>query len=74
MELFEYIWKSKTSANKLARALDCNANTLGNIKTKKSSPGLLMALKLQKISEGQITLTDLLSDEDKEKWEKWIAR
>ena len=74
MELFEYIWKAKTTATEIAKEMDCSPNSLGNIKTRKSSPGLLMALKLQKISEGQITLTDLLSDEDKEKWEKWIAR
>lgn len=73
MELFEYIWKSKLSANKLARQLDCNANTLGNIKCGRSSAGLLMALKLEKLSEGQITLADLLSPEDKEKYEKWLA-
>jgi len=73
MELYQFIWKRKITSKTLADELECSPNAIGNLKNRKSSPSLLTALKMEKYSEGQLVLTDLLSNDDAEKYKKWLA-
>ena len=73
MELAEFLWKRKKTAKELASAADCSPNSIGKIKRRTSTPGLLMALKLLEISSWAIELEDLLSERDKKDYENWYC-
>jgi len=73
MNLDEYIWRSKLSATDIAKKIDCSPNTLGKIKRRESTAGLVIAMKLADISEGQIAMSDLLSEQDAKAYENWIS-
>ena len=73
MNLDEYMWRNKLSASRVARDIDCSTNTLGKIRRRESSTGLLLAIKLIKISDGQITIEELLSEKGEKQFKEWIG-
>ena len=74
MDLDEFIWREKTSNKELAEIALCAPTTILNMKKRRKSPGLLLALKIAKIGDGKIQLEDLLSEEDLKKYEEWLKR
>lgn len=72
MELFEFMYKRKLAGYKIAKRIGVTANTIVALKTRKTSCPLMTALKLNRLSNGQITLEEMLSREKQIEFEKWI--
>ena len=73
MDLDEYIWRYKTTGVEIARKAGCSTNTIVAMKGRKHSPGLLLALKIDEITDGKVSLDSLLSKGDYEKLNKWLG-
>jgi DNA-binding XRE family transcriptional regulator len=71
MDLDEYLWKYKLKMNKLAKDVEVSQPSISSIKSKRTSPSLLTALKLYHISKGKINLEHLLTKEQSALYEKW---
>lgn len=72
MDLDEYLWRNRITVRDFSIKVGCTENTLLKIKHRRGSPGLLIALKIVKCSDGQIALEELLSKADVEKYQKWL--
>lgn len=70
MDLDEYLWKTRTTQLQFAQKLGVYPHTINRICQKKTSPKLLMAIRIVEATEGQVTYKDLLRKEDAEKLEK----
>jgi len=72
MELFYWMHKHKVSGRKLAKALGVHGATLSNIVQNKTSPSLLMAMKIAFYTKGQVKFETLLKAQDKKKLDKFV--
>lgn len=72
MELFYWMHKNKVSGRKLAKVLGIHGATLSNFVQNKTSPSLLMAMKISFYTKGQVKWETLLKTADKKKLDKFI--
>lgn len=73
MDLDEYIWMKRLKSIDIARKADFSPNALCKMRKKKGSPSLLAAIKLCILSEGEITMEELLSERDAELFKIWSS-
>ena len=73
MDIDIYVWQKRTTLTALAKKLGVSMTCMSGLKRKVTSPHLLMAAKLLRLSDGQITLEELLTDSDIKKLNKWCA-
>lgn len=74
MDLDEYCWKKKKRLVDLAKKIGTTPATLSNIKTKKTMPSLLVAIKLNEITHGEVDFHSLLTIKGKEELNKWRSQ
>ena len=72
MDLDEYLWRNKRTLKELCSKVDCTPCTMNKIKHRRSSPKLVLALKLVEETGGQVSLKELLGREDEKRWKIWI--
>lgn len=73
MDIRQFLFEERRTSRWLSVSIDCTENAILKYKNGTGSPSLLNALKLLKITDGKVTLEELLSDKDKEEYEKWLA-
>lgn len=73
MELDEWLWRNKCTQRKMAKAIGVHTQTLFNMIKKNRTPTLFTALAIQKFTNGQVTLEELLSVEDTENLKKILS-
>lgn len=73
MQLDEWLFRNKCTRRKMARGLGLHQQTIFNILSKKRTPSLFSALAIQKFTGGQVTLEELLNDEDTENLKKVLS-
>lgn len=74
MELFEYLYRSKMKKKDLADILGITKGSVSGLNQRKHSCNLLTAAKIIHMSEGLITLEDLMTYEDLENYQKWLCK
>ena len=62
MHLKKYLHEQKIRYREFAEKLGINEQTVKNIVAGTTRPGLLLALKIEKLTEGQITPSQLVED------------
>lgn len=72
MDIDEYLWRSRRTVRSLAIQVDTTDNSILKYKHKRGTPRLLMAMKIVKASEGQITLEELLTEEERKDLENFL--
>ena len=60
MKLKEYLEKTGISIARFARACDINENTMNTYVHEKAEPSLKNALKIEEMSHGAISLSELI--------------
>jgi DNA-binding XRE family transcriptional regulator len=73
MELDEWLWRNKCTRRKIARAIGIHHQTIFNILAKKRTPCLFTAIAIQKFTGNQVTLEELLNEEDTAKLKKILS-
>lgn len=71
MELKKWIEESELTQRRIARTMDVAESSLYQLRYRKYSPGLLMALMLRDISRQAVTMEELLSVDDAVTYKKW---
>lgn len=67
MELDEWLWKNRIKRIRMARDLGLHTNTIFTAARRIRTPSLFTALAIEKYTDGQVQLTELLSHKDQEK-------
>jgi len=70
MELYQYIFKNNITQKNLAKDLGVSPLTVHFIVRRKSSPSLKVALALEKLTKGKVSLEELLSESDLKDYSK----
>ena len=74
MELFEYLYRSKMKKKDLADIIGITKGSMSGLNQRKHSCSLLTAAKLIHISEGLMTLEDLMTEDDFQNYQKWLCK
>lgn len=74
MELWEYKMRSKCTYQELADKVGCSSNHLNQIAVKRFRPGKTLAKMIEKMTNGQVTVEELLSGYPQAKTERDAAR
>lgn len=74
MELWEYKMRSRCTYRELADKIGCSSNHLNQIAVKRFRPGKTLAKMIEKITDGQVTVEELLSGYTQAKSERELAR
>lgn len=64
MNLREYLFKNKMTASEMARKLGINANYFRLIKNKRMRPGYELALKMELLTGGEVTISELRGNDE----------
>jgi len=64
MELYQFLFKTKTRQKDLAEGTGISAANINAIMNKKHSPSLKNAVKIVEFSKGTVTYKELLSETD----------
>lgn len=72
MDIDTFLWQKRMTMREFAIMVGVTEVSIQKYKQRKNSPNLLIALKIVKASEGEITLHELLKKEDVEAYEKWV--
>lgn len=72
MELDEWLWRNKMTCSKLAEYIDVTGPTIQCLRHKKNSPSMLIALKIYTFTGGEVSLMDMFTERDKNKFEIWL--
>ena len=71
MKFAEFLHLTQQKYFHLCHKLECSQGALYAIKSGKTTPNALLALKILEISNGQVSLIDLLSEKDRKKFDDW---
>jgi len=71
MDVDIYVWQKRTTLKKMSEKIGVSMTCMSGLKRKVTSPHLLVAIKLIKESEGEISMEELLTDADKKKLKLW---
>ena len=71
MYLKQFLEEEKISQARLARYLNLSYPHVYRIANRKSSPGLLILLRILEFTGDKVTIEDLLSKSDANKLKKW---
>lgn len=74
MDLDKYLYQNGRKSIRLSEEVECTKHTISNVRTKKFTPNLLTALKIVILSGGQISMEELLKQQDKEIFDNWIEK
>lgn len=66
MDLDEYLWKTRAHKKKFSMKIQTEPTNLYLLTKKIHSPNLCLALRIHHVSNGEITLEELLSVKDRE--------
>lgn len=72
MDIDEYLWRNRRTVRDFAIKLGITENSVLKYKHKRGAPKLLIALKIVKESNGQITIEELLPPKELEELKKWV--
>lgn len=74
MELFSWMKRNRITGKQMAKDLKVSEPTISNVSSKKTSPSLLLALKIKFYTRGEIIFEHLLDDDDAKAWEKYLQK
>lgn len=74
MNIKEFMEKFNFTEYKLKDLLDCSRASIYSYKIRDQSPALMRALQLQYLSNQELSINDMLSVKDKEKFERWKTK
>lgn len=72
MNVDEYLWRNKETLKAFANAIDVTCASATRYKQQKSTPNLLIALKIMHVCKNEVPIMELLSLEDQEKYKKFL--
>ena len=72
MDLKEYLWRNQRTLSSLAEEVGVSENSLIHYKLRRRTPNLLLALKIVKATDSQVTLYELLSKKDADEFQKLV--
>ena len=70
MLLQDWLYKKKITKRRLARDIGIHEQSAFRIITRKHTPTLFTSLAIEKYTSGEVTLVDILSEKDAEKYVK----
>ena len=71
MNLGDFIFMTGITQRTLAKLLNCSHITVALIKAGKQSPNLLKTAKLLYLSDNKLTMEELMTESDQEKFQEW---
>ncbi len=74
MDLDEYMWRHKRTLREFSKTVGCTTVTLCRIKHRTQTPRMPLAMKIERETEGQVSLQEMVSKRDTEKLEKWFGK
>lgn len=72
MNIDEYLWRKKNTLKSFADAIDVTCASATRYKQQKSTPNLLIAMKIMHVCNNEVDLIELLSKDDREKYKKFL--
>jgi len=73
MELDEWLFRNKCTRRRIARSVGIHHQTIFNILSKKRTPSLFTAIAIQRFTNDQVKIEELLNQEDTEKLKKVLS-
>lgn len=64
MKLYQFLHENKIGVNEFAEIIGCSDPTISTVKFSKTSPNLLIAMKIHEATGGQVSFEDLLKEDD----------
>mgnify|MGYP001602932077 CR=1 FL=1 len=65
MDLYQWLWKNRVKKGEFAKKLGISPQSLSTLIYKKYSPALRVATGINKLSNGEVTMEDMLTDNDR---------
>lgn len=72
MDLNYWLFRNKIKKSKMAEDMGMHVQTIFLVISGRSTPSLFTALAIEKYTKGEVTLFDILSSKDKEKYKKIV--
>ncbi len=72
MKLYQYLHENQVLAIDIASAAGVSNGAISKIKNEVSTPGLLTAMKVYALTEGEVELIDMLNGPDRLEYERFL--